>query len=224
MSTSLSCPSCGGEVRLHSFTPYVACSYCRHILVQVQDGYQDSGQVSGVADDISPFQIGSEGWFEGVHFGLVGRIRLAWKDGFWNEWYAYFDDGRFGWLAEAQGTLAILFESTDEEVNRAVYDDQLPAIRAHPQPLGQTIKINSELFVLSDIKRVECVVVEGETPRMSPLGEDFTVVDFMGNKGEIATAEAVPNPPKRRLFIGRYVEFEELRLGNLRELEGWPRR
>lgn len=224
MSTSLSCPSCGGEVRLRSFTPYVACSYCRHILVKVGDALQDSGQVSEIADDISPFQIGSEGWFEGVHFGLIGRVRMAWKDGFWNEWYAYFDDGRFGWLAEAQGTLAILFESSDEEVNRAVFDDQLPAVRANPQPLGQSIVIKSAPFVLSDIKRVECVVVEGETPRMSPLGEEFTVADFMGDNGELATAEAVTNPPRRRLFIGRYVGFEELRLENLRELEGWPRR
>jgi hypothetical protein len=179
--------------------------------------------VSGIVDDFSPFQVGSKGWFEGIHFGIVGRVRMAWKDGFWNEWYAYFDDGRFGWLAEAQGTLAILFEISDQGVVGAVFDNQLPAVRAHSSPIGQSVTINSVPFVLSDIKRVECVGMEGETPRMSPPGENYTVVDFMGDDGEIATAEALLHPPLRRLFVGRYVRSEELRLENLREVEGWAR-
>jgi hypothetical protein len=35
---------------------------------------------------------------------------MAWSAGFWNEWHLFLDDGRFGWLTESQGQLAILFE------------------------------------------------------------------------------------------------------------------
>ncbi len=223
MAISLSCPSCGGELNLHSYTPYVACTYCRHILVKVDEGYRDTNVVSEIAEDMSPFQIGSEGWFEGIHFGLIGRLRLAWEHGFWNEWYAYFDDGRFGWLAEAQGTLAILFEPKNPQVYRTILED----LQDHDQSfllLGREVEISSVPFVVSDIKKAESIVVEGEMPRMSPLGTFFTAIDMMGPSGEIATAEFIPQPPARRAFVGRYVGFTDLRLSNLRELQGWPRR
>jgi hypothetical protein len=201
----------------------VVCSYCRHILVKNGEQYGDSGEVSAIADDISPFQIGSEGWFNGVHFGLVGRLRMAWADGFWNEWYAYFDDGRFGWLAEAQGTVAILFDITDPEVTRQVRD-QLGHYESPDHMLGGEIVINSVHLLVSDIKKSECVVVEGETPRMSSLGTHYTAIDFMGTGGEIATAEFMAQPSAQRIFLGQYVTMADLRLTNLREIAGWQDR
>ncbi len=223
MATSLPCPNCAGEVRTRTFTWYVVCAYCRHILEKRDDRYTASGVVSEIAEDMSPFQIGSEGWFDGVHFGLIGRLRLAWEHGFWNEWYAYFDDGRFGWLAEAQGMLAILFESTDVQVNRRV-QAELREYESLSSLLGQEFRIESVSLVVSDVKKTECIVVEGETPRMSVLRSSYTAIDFMGNNGEIATVEFVEHPPARRVFVGRYVAFTELRVSNLRELEGWSRR
>jgi hypothetical protein len=86
------------------------------------------------------------------------------------------------------------------------------------------MEIGSVSVVVSDIKKVECVVVEGETPRISGIGVTYTVIDMMGTNGEMATAEFVLQPPARRLFVGRYVDRAELRLSNLRELEGWPLR
>ncbi len=223
MSTSIPCPSCGGEVHIRSHTAYVVCSYCRHILVKTDEHYSDTGEVSGIAEDISPFQLGSEGWLDGVHFGLVGRLRMAWKDGFWNEWYAYFDDGRFGWVAEAQGLLAILFEITDRTVKQNLRE----GLKRYDTPeamLGHRIEIDSLPLTVSDIKRAECIVVEGETPRISSLGTPWTAIDFMGPNGEIATAEFVAQPSAHRLFFGNYVRISDLRMTNLRELEGWQLR
>ena len=220
MSTSIPCPSCGGEVLIRSRTAYVVCAYCRHILVKTDEHYADTGEVSGIADDMSPFQLGSEGWFNGVHFGLIGRLRMAWKDGFWNEWYAYFDDGRFGWLAEAQGLLAILFEITDKDVKTNLLEE-LRRFETPDGMLGHRMEVDSIPLTVSDIKRAECIVVEGETPRLSSIGTPSTAIDFMGPNGEIATAEFVARPPARRLFLGKYVRISDLRLANLRELEGW---
>ena len=223
MSTSIPCPSCGGEVRIRSYTPYVVCSYCCHILVKSGDQYADSGEVSAFADDISPLQLGTEGWFDGVHFGVVGRIRMAWSDGFWNEWYAYFDDGRFGWLAEAQGTLAVLFQITDPRVKKELIE-QLRRYESPDQMLGHEAVVDSVPLVVSDIKKAEYIVIEGETPRMSSLGTYYTAIDFMGTGGEIATAEFIAQPSAQRLFLGKYVTMTDLRLTNLREIEGWQHR
>ncbi len=223
MSTSIPCPSCGGDVSVRLSTAYVACQYCRHILVKSGENYADSGDVSGIAEDMSPFQIGAEGWLDGVHFGLVGRLRMAWKDGFWNEWYAYFDDGRFGWLAEAQGLLAILFEITDLEITKELRS-KLKSFESPEHMLGKDVEISSIPLVVSDIKKTECIVVEGETPRVSVLGSPFTAIDFMGRNGEIATSEFIAQPPAHRLFLGNYVRASDLRLGNLREIDGWQRR
>lgn len=220
MSTKLPCPSCGGEVTLHSFTPYVVCSYCRHILIKKGDNYEDSGEVSGIAQDMSPFQIGTEGWYQNVHFALIGRLRMAWDDGFWNEWYAYFDDGRFGWLAEAQGTLAVLFENTDttdqESVQKLIDTSDSPLL-LH----GKKVVIIGVSMAVSDLKKADCIVVEGETPRLFMAGRRSASVDLMGSDGSIATIEFVGYPRPWRLFTGRYVSFSDLRFTGLRELEGW---
>ena len=39
-------------------------------------------------------------------FTLVGRLQLDYGQGPWNEWYAAFDDGDWGWVAEAQGKVS----------------------------------------------------------------------------------------------------------------------
>jgi hypothetical protein len=137
--------------------------------------------------------------------------------------WAYFDDGRFGWLAEAQGTVAILFDITDPEVTRQVRD-QLGHYESPDHMLGGEIVINSVHLLVSDIKKSECVVVEGETPRMSSLGTHYTAIDFMGTGGEIATAEFMAQPSAQRIFLGQYVTMADLRLTNLREIAGWQDR
>ncbi len=223
MSSKLPCPSCGGEVQLQTYAPYVVCSYCRHILVKQAEQYEDSGEVSGIAEDMSPFQIGTEGLYEGIHFCLVGRLRIAWEDGFWNEWYAYFDDGRFGWIAEAQGALAVLFPTSDVEIRQQLRED-LNTTHAWTRILGRTFSIEHTCLTVTDVKKATCIVVEGETPRLSMPGRTYTAIDMMNFDGAIATVEFSVENPKGNIFIGRYVSFSDLRFANLRELEGWSLR
>jgi len=220
MITKLSCPSCGGEVKLHSFNAYVVCAYCRQILVRENDAYLASGEVSEVADDYTPYQIDTEGWFLGVHFGLIGRVRLAWENGFWNEWYVLFDDGRFGWLAEAQGQLAILFDNVDDDA-RIDLEVHLRDLRICTDLLGRHLKIGGVQFIISDIKQAETIAAEGETPKLAMRGSKLTAIDLVADDGRFATLEFCGKNKVPQFFVGSWVLHSDLKFSNLRELEGW---
>ena len=108
---SYTCPSCGAEVKFQSSVSITCvCPYCRTLIVRHDKNVEDMGKMAELPDDISPFQIGTEGIYNHVHFALIGRVRMAWEDGGWNEWFMWFDDGKKGWLSEAEGFLAISFE------------------------------------------------------------------------------------------------------------------
>jgi len=106
-----SCPSCGAEMVFHSgLSVYAVCPYCRSTVVRHDVDLEAIGTMATLPDDMSPLQIGTDGFYQGTRFSLVGRMKIGWKDGSWNEWFMLADDGRKGWLAEAQGFYAVSFE------------------------------------------------------------------------------------------------------------------
>jgi hypothetical protein len=60
------------------------------------------GVVADLPPDSSPIQITSEGVYGGKPFVVVGRILYEYEQGGWNEWHIVFNDGRSGWLSDAQ--------------------------------------------------------------------------------------------------------------------------
>ena len=64
--------------------------------------------LGGGALDVAEIATGE---FDGVGFKLIGRVRVSYEEGSWNEWYALFQDGRPGWVAEAQGFFMVSFET-----------------------------------------------------------------------------------------------------------------
>ena len=207
-------------MKLHSFQEYVVCSYCRHILIRKDDAYDTTGHTSLVADDYTPYQIGSEGWYQGVHFGIIGRVRMAWSDGFWNEWHLFLDDGRFGWLAEAQGQLAILFEERAPEF-LDYFRESMNFSRSKGCFLNNEIFIEQIEYVCRDTKVASCIALEGELPTFIAQHEHRVCVDMNSRESRCVTAEIDPFSGSLRVFTGEYVSFKDLRPYNLRGLEGW---
>ena len=166
------------------------------------------GKMAELPADITPLQIGTTGSHKGVHFALIGRVRMAWDDGNWNEWCMMRDDGSRAWLAEAQGSLAINAEAAGEDLPRIT-----PA-------LGSAFTFESVKYKVTDIKNVSIVACEGELPYIAKSGTKRNSVDLTGPKGAFASLEyeAAETP---RLFIGQYASFNELKFSNLRELPGW---
>jgi len=208
------CPSCGAPVQFRSAAPYAVCPYCRSLLVRRDASLESIGRVAEVPDDLSPLQLHTGGVFEKRHFTLIGRIRKTWDEGSWSEWCANFDQPEFGWLAEAQGDLVMTFERPLQELG------SVPAPQALIQASsGTAVSVRGEPFQISDIKTVTVTAAEGELSSAAITGMDMTSIDLRGPGVKFATIEIAST--QTRLFVGRFVEFDECRFSNLRALEGW---
>lgn len=211
MSIKVACPSCGGEVLFKSrFSTFSVCSYCQSMLVRQGQSVDQLGKMAALAPDMSPLQLGVQGSFDRMDFDVVGRLRLSWSDGSWNEWYVMFADGRDGWLAEAQGIYAVSFEQ------RGARDlPQLARLK-----VGASWRCaGGQEYQVDDIKQVTCTGSEGELPFQSAKGRRSTSVDMNGMEQACATVEFIED--RTTLYLGRYVEFDQLCLKGLREIEGW---
>jgi hypothetical protein len=170
---------------------------------------ENLGKMSEMPQDMSPLQIGTSGIFEGAKFEIVGRQRINWEQGAWNEWYIFFDNGKDGWLADAQGFYMVSFQSRD----------------ANQLPLSSKIKINDSIvlkgqsYTVDDMREVVCAASEGELPVKSVHGRKSLSVDLSGPDNKFGNIDFSPDGD--RVFIGKYVEFDDLKFMNLREIDGW---
>jgi Domain of unknown function (DUF4178) len=221
------CPSCGAEVPVRSkISVYAVCEYCRSTLIRGDVDVRTIGKAAELPDDMTPFQIGSTGQFDGLGFTIIGRIKVGWQDGYWNEWFLLFSDGKQGWLAEAQGFYAISMTVEDglhgntKKVLAKYADDLEKSESGLARPaLGASWTIAGKRLRVVDIKKAKCIGVEGELPHKIEAGEIYVSIDLLGSSGEYGNVE---NYSDRQLVtFGRYVDWEELKCQNLRMLEGW---
>jgi hypothetical protein len=186
-------------------------------LLRQDETLQQYGISTAVIDDFSPYQLGTEGWYEGVHFELIGRIRRVWSAGVWNEWYVRFDDGRTGWLAEAQGQLSLLFE-VDDSAERERVGKEVWRRRSVGIMMGTEYRIKQKRLFIVDRKEARPLAYEGELPA---LAQPARFLDLVSADGDAATIELLAETEVALLYLGRFVRFSEMKFSNLRELEGW---
>jgi len=220
-----SCPACGADVPFaSSLSVSAVCPYCSTLIVRHDVDVEALGKVAALPPEASPLQVGMQAYDGKTAFTLLGRVRLAWRDGFWNEWFFAAEDGRRGWLAEAQGTFALSYETVDplhESTRRALTQlIQAKGSLGGSSGVGTTLTFEGKRFVITDRKVAVCVGCEGELPIVRPAGRRTLSFDFMGDPDEFASVEAADN--EMRVFIGRYVEWDELKASHTRPVEGWP--
>jgi hypothetical protein len=206
------CPSCGAQVRFASAVALLAvCAYCRATLLRRDLDVEQIGTMALLIADPSPLQLGSDGWFEGTHFALVGRLQVTYPGGAWNEWFLSFDDQRAGWLGEAGGTYTVSFE-TAVTGDLPSWDDLRP---------GLEITLDGTVYEVADVRVAQIVGAEGELPFVVEGGSETRVADCRTPTARFATLDYGDDPP--RVFLGTVVEFAALRLGRLRTFPGWDR-
>ena len=210
MSVDVQCPSCGAKVVFQSSASVVAvCEYCRSTLVRHDVNLEDVGKMADLKADGSPLQLGAAGSYGGVHFAVVGRIQYRYEQGLWNEWYLLFDDMRGGWLGEARGNYAVSFVTAVPE--------SIPTFGSIE--VGHMVTLCGRPYELVDVQQARCIAGEGELPFRVGAGFEAPVTDFQGPARGFATIDYSEAPPL--VFIGQYVDFDDLALTGLRELDGW---
>ncbi len=201
-------PACGGEVSFKSRSSvFAVCSYCTSMVVRTDKNLEAIGKMAELPPDMTPFQIGTSGKFQKKHFEIIGRQKLFYDNGSWNEWYVMFDTGESGWLGEAQGFLSISFAVPDVEIQ----DTNLKP--------GMAVPLNGKSFQVDDIKKIVSEGSSGELPVMGEKGREITSIDLTGAGKSFANI--VFQDKHKFVFVGSYVDFDELAFSNLREIDGW---
>lgn len=189
------CPACGGRIEFAiGSSLVVVCNYCRSVVARTDRGVEDLGKVAALVDTGSPLRRDLPGKYRGVGFRIVGRTQMQHQaGGVWDEWYAAFDDGRWGWLAEAQGKYYVTFKTTARDL-----------------PSSDQIEVGGRLdgMVITEIGKAALVSGEGEIPWKVVPGSEYEYADLSGDKGRFATIDYSEETPL--LFKGEDTTLREL--------------
>ena len=207
------CPQCGAQVKFHATASVLAvCEYCTATLMRHGEALEHIGKMAELQDDPTLIQIGSEGVYQGVHFGVIGRIQLQYEAGLWNEWHIMFDDMKTGWLGEASGEFYVTFEKPVE-----------PA----PPPFNainveDKIDIGGRFYTVTNLESATCIAGQGELPFSVGPGYAAPVVDLQLD-GEFATIDySDADDGITRVYVGARINARDLKLGNLRDPRDAP--
>lgn len=197
-----SCPGCGGPVPFPVGSVVVVCPYCRSVVARGDRGVEDLGKVADLIETASPLAVGLRGRFQSVPFELTGRAQLGHAaGGVWDEWYARFADGRWGWLAEAQGRFYLTFQQQGRLAKAPAFANLQPGRRL-------TLGAGVPPLVIAETGRARAVSAEGAIPWRFTPGDSYCYADLSGPAGEFATLDYSEEPPL--VFLGREVELGAL--------------
>jgi hypothetical protein len=184
------------------------CPYCKSILIRTDVDLTKVGRVADLPPDSSPIQLTTEGSYRNQSFVVIGRILYQYGQGVWNEWHLALNNGRSGWLSDAQEEYAVSFLTNTPN---------LPA-ESHLQ-VGKQFSWDGDLYSLSVLTKAHYLGVEGELPFPYWDKTDVLFADFRTPSRKFATLDYSEVEPC--LYLGELVEFEDLKLKNLKQFEGW---
>lgn len=203
------CPNCGAQIVFQwSSSVQTVCEYCKSILVRTDVDLKKVGVVADLPPDVSPIQLQTEGVYKNKSFVVIGRILYEYDQGGWNEWHVMMNDGSSAWLSDAQNEFA---------VTSSFNASNLPSSSA--LKVGQQFQWNGAAYTLSVITKAHYRGVQGELPFEYWDKDDVLFADFRTPTHQFATLDY--SDPQPTLFLGEFVEFEGLKLKNLRQFEGW---
>src|SRR5829696_768339 len=210
MALRANCPACGAEVLFKTGSSVVlVCEFCRSVVARTDRGVEDMGKVADVVESGSPLEVGLRGAVRNVPFTLTGRAQLAHAaGGMWDEWYAAFEDGRWGWLAEAQGRFYLTFQIQVPSPNALPSFDSLQ--------LGQQVWAipAQQAPVVAEKGTARMLAAEGEIPYLLTPGETYPYADLSGAGGVFGTLDYGEQPPL--VFMGREATLADLGLAHAR--------
>jgi hypothetical protein len=207
------CPSCGAPIVFQwSSSVQTTCAHCKSILIRTDLNLEKVGVVADLPPDSSPIQLGTSGVYENRAFTVAGRIIYDYDEGSWNEWHVVLNTAGSGagsaWLSDAQAQYAVTL---------AFPAAPLPALAAIH--LWDRFTWNKTEFAVTAITQARYRGVEGELPFQYWDKQGAAFVDLRSTAGDFATLDYSDVEPV--LYVGKMLDFDALRMKNLRTFEGW---
>ena len=206
MSVEVSCPACGAPIAFKTGSSIVVvCEFCHSVVARGDRKLEDLGKVADLVETGSPLDLGLRGVYQGVPFELTGRAQLGHQaGGIWDEWYAAFQDGRWGWLAEAQGRFYLTFAQSLPE------QSLIPPFEAL-QPGAPVAALSTSVpLTVAETGIAAQLGARGEIPYKLVPGEEYQYADLSGPNGIFATLDYSEQSPMA--FVGREVSLAEIGL------------
>jgi hypothetical protein len=206
------CPNCGAPIAFTwSGAVQTVCAFCRSIVVRHDLDLTKVGEVSDLPEDSSPIQVGTSGKIDGVEFSVTGRIIYEYDQGGWNEWHLACAGGASAWLSDAMAEYAVT-RLVDFPVERVPSQADITT--------GYTVEIEGASYQVTTSTMARYRGVEGELPFEYWDKDRVLFVDLRTTDGRLATIDYSETPAL--VFAGRFCEYPELHLSNVRRFEGWP--
>lgn len=208
------CPQCGAPLTFQGAASLTTvCKYCRAGVARAGVDVTMLGQIPDLVATETRLALGMSGSLDGKGFVVLGRLQLDQGEGAWDEWYVTWADGRFGWLAEAAGSL-ICTTKNDKPIEVPPFDKLVPGGALTLGKLGA--------FRLGEVGAGEFVSAEGELPFTVELGAKYRFADATGASGEYATIDyGVDAQDEVLVFVGRQVPWAAAHLqGGAPEVAG----
>ena len=208
------CPSCSAEISFQtSVSLYCVCSYCKSEIFLNETTVEVMGKQTEFPNDATPLRILSEGTYLNKKFSVVGRVRQVWSEGYWNEWFIYYQNSSAQnqyWLTEFQGQWVVLSE---------VFDLKIPN-ESELKIYSQIQYLNQSYFV-TDIKESKSAFCEGELPFPFKKNQVKKTVDFKSiGKNKFLSIEY--NDQIGKAFFGEFVRWSDLKMTSVNQFEEWP--
>lgn len=181
---SIQCPSCGAQLELqYRHSRMVVCSYCG------QTSYINAGMVNPAGQKIllsdygSILSVGKRGKLKGKSFGVLGRLRFNYEDGFWDEWLIWFDGSEYTdyWLQEDEGEFVLFSKKT--------LTGQAPIFENIK--VGTSILVNGFPMFVTEKNNASINGGEGELPFQVIPGEKADYIDGISD-GKPISIEYMP--------------------------------
>jgi hypothetical protein len=205
------CPNCSAPITFTwSGSVQAVCPFCRSVVVRHDVDLARVGEVAAVPEDSSPIQLGTTGHLDDRPFTVTGRIVYQYARGGWSEWHLALDDGSSAWLSDAMAEYAVSRLQTGHA----------PLPPSNDLRGGMGFRFDDGTYRVTTITRARYRTVEGELPFEYWDKDEVLFADLRTVDGRFATIDYSEQPPL--LFVGRFVEFDDLGLRNVRRFEGWP--
>lgn len=195
------CPSCGAPVKQnHPGSKTLVCSYCGQTSHLNAESLEAAGEKHLLIDYGSVLGIGKTGKIADREFFILGRIRIDYEDGFWDEWYInYLDNGDAGWIQEDDGSFVLFHKEKGISANFGLEDIKVGTW----DQLGG----NWEPVFITSKSKASVNGGEGELPFRIIPGETADFVDGIW-EGKIISLELLPD--EKVIFSGQEFGLEHL--------------
>ena len=189
----LRCPGCGSGVDLDFDVACVTvCSACLKVLERSDVGLKALGTLGPLRPTRSRLKVGMRGRYDLQFFTVMGRVQLTESSGnVWDEWYAAFDGGKWGWLFDDAGRIHLSI--AQEKPGRIPRFESLQA--------GTTVTLGDKTHTIVEVDVASAVAAEGEIPFRLDPGENFPFADLSSEGGGFGTIDYSFDPP--RVYLGR---------------------